>query len=274
MWTYSLSFIRHLRAFFVVIVILILLSIFSAVLRPSSRSWTLSLSTFLQRNLSATCQAKHRHDSAAQRVTGLTLAQHLARLPPTLFWLSSVTIWSCCQVSAADRSHWWRLLRTCRPTSCPGPTEYSGRCKTSWKNTLWRCCHAQFLPLMPTTWTMTTCHHPSHPRCSPGNGIYKERKNTATVLLLWKAWWQHPTRTNLLLKSHLAELLLYLKGLSLVHNHSLFAAECAAFTGHHFIWVPKFSVCTCWHNIIYHSMHATIFKRSQKNTVEQHPYCQ
>lgn len=165
------------------------LSVFSAVQRPSSRSWTLSLSTFLQRNLSATCQAKHHHDSTAQRVTGLTLAQHLARLPLTLSWLSSVTIWSCCQASAAGRSHWWRLLRTCRPTSCPGPTEYSGRCKTSWKNTLWRFCLAQFLPLMPTTWTMTTCHHPSHPRCLPGSGVYKGRKsisNTATVLLLWK----------------------------------------------------------------------------------------
>ena len=154
---------------------------FSAVRRPSSRSWMLSPSTFLRRNLSASCQAKLHHDSAAQRVSGPSLAQRLVCPPPTQFWLSSVKISSCCQTWAASRRGWWRLLRPCRPTSSPGLRLYSVRYTTSWRNTLWRFCLAQSLPSMPTTLTMTTYRRPSHPMCSLGSGVYRGR---VKVLLL------------------------------------------------------------------------------------------
>ncbi len=150
---------------------------FSAVQRPLSRSWTLSRSTFPPRSLSATCQAKPRRDSTAPRATGPKPARQLAWLPPTPSWLSSITTWSCCPASAAGRRRWWRLPRACRPTSSPGPRVYSGRCRTSWRNTLWRFCLAQFLPLTPTIWTMTTCRRLSRPRCSLGSGVYEGRKN-------------------------------------------------------------------------------------------------
>lgn len=152
----------------------------SAAQWPSSKSWTLSLSTFPRRSSSATCQVKLRHGSAAQTASGPTPVRESALLPPTPSWSSSTTTWSCCQASAAGRRPWWRLLRASRLTSCPGLKVCSRKCKTSWRNIPWRLWPPKFLPSMPAIQTRT-CRHPSNPRCSPGKGVHQNKK----TIYLW-----------------------------------------------------------------------------------------